>query len=47
VVNQERVYGIMKAADLLVKPNLKLRAKRNADTKSHGRPGRTSGGAST
>jgi putative transposase len=33
VVNQKRVYGLMKAADLLVKPNSKLRAKRKADTR--------------
>jgi putative transposase len=33
VVNQKRVYGVMKAADLLVKANLKLRARRKADTK--------------
>jgi putative transposase len=32
VVNQKRNYGVMKAADLSVKPNLKLRAKRKADT---------------
>jgi putative transposase len=32
-VNQKRVYGVMKAADLLVKPNLKLRARRKVDTK--------------
>jgi len=32
VVNPKRVYGVMKAADLLVKPNLKLRARRKADT---------------
>jgi putative transposase len=32
IVNQKRIYGIMKAADLLVKPNLKLRARRKADT---------------
>jgi hypothetical protein len=32
VVNQKRVYGVMKANDLLVKPNLKLRARRKADT---------------
>jgi putative transposase len=32
-VNPKRVYGVMKAADLLVKPNLKLRARRKADTK--------------
>ena len=33
VVNQKRIYGVMKAADLLVRPNLKLRARRKADTK--------------
>ena len=33
VVNQKRIYGVMKAADLSVKPNLKLRAKRKADTR--------------
>jgi hypothetical protein len=33
VVNQKRVYRVMKAAVLLVKPNLKLRARRKADTK--------------
>jgi putative transposase len=32
VVNQKRVYGIMKAHDLLVRPNPKLRAKRKTDT---------------
>ena len=32
-VNQKRVYGVMKANDLLVKPNLKLRARRKADTR--------------
>jgi putative transposase len=32
VVKQKRVYGVMKAADLLVKPNLKLRARRKAAT---------------
>jgi putative transposase len=32
-VNQKRVYGVMKAGDLLVKPNPKLRARRKADTK--------------
>jgi putative transposase len=32
VVNQKRVYGVMKAHDLLVKPNLKLRARRRVDT---------------
>jgi putative transposase len=32
IVNQKRIYGGMKAADLLVKPNLKLRARRKADT---------------
>ena len=31
-VNQKRVYSVMKAADLLVKPNLKLRARRKPDT---------------
>jgi transposase InsO family protein len=33
IVSQKRVYGTMKAADLLVRPNPKLRAKRNADTR--------------
>lgn len=33
VVNQKRVYALMKANDLLVKPNARLRAKRKADTK--------------
>jgi hypothetical protein len=33
VVNQKRVYGVMKAANLLVRPNPKLRAKRKADTR--------------
>jgi len=33
VVNQKRVYNVMKAADLLVRPNPKLRARRKADTK--------------
>jgi len=32
IVNPKRVYGVMKAADLLVKPNLKLRARRKVDT---------------
>jgi putative transposase len=32
IANQKRIYGVMKAADLLVKPNLKLRARRKADT---------------
>jgi putative transposase len=32
-VNQKRVYGVMKANDLLVKPNPKLRARRKADTR--------------
>lgn len=32
IVNQKRVYGVMKAADLLAKPNPKLRAKRKAAT---------------
>ena len=32
MVNQKRVYGIMKAHDLLVRPNPKLRAKRKTDT---------------
>jgi hypothetical protein len=47
MVNPKRVYGVMKAHDLLVKPNLKLRAKRKADTKKPSRPTRTRGGAST
>jgi putative transposase len=36
IVNHKRVYGVMKAADLVVKPNLKLRARRKADTKKPG-----------
>ena len=32
-VNQKCVYGVMKANDLLVKPNPKLRARRKADTR--------------
>ena len=32
-VNQKRVYGVMKANDLLVKPTPKLRARRKADTR--------------
>ena len=32
IANQKRVYGVMKAADLLVQPNLKLRARRKAAT---------------
>ena len=32
IFNQKRVYGVIKAADLLVKPNLKLRARRKAAT---------------
>jgi putative transposase len=47
MVNQKRVYTVMKAADLLVKPNPKLRAKRKADTKKPGRCGPTNGGGST
>jgi putative transposase len=39
-VNQKRVYGVMKAADLLVKPNLKLRARRKPDTRILGRRSR-------
>jgi putative transposase len=31
-VNQKRVYGVTKAADLLVRSNPKLRARRKADT---------------
>jgi putative transposase len=45
VVNQKRVYGVMKAADLLVRPNPKLRAR--PIPKSRDRPGSTNGGAST
>ena len=33
MVNPKRVHGTMKANDLLVRPNLKLRAKRKADTR--------------
>jgi putative transposase len=33
VVNQKRVYGLMKTNDLLVRPNPKLRAKRKPDTR--------------
>ncbi len=33
VINQKRVDGLMKAADLLVRPNPKPRARRKADTK--------------
>jgi putative transposase len=33
VVNPKRVYSVMKTADLLVRPNLKLRARRKANTK--------------
>jgi len=43
VVNQKRIWGIMKANDLLVKPNLKLRAKRKANT-TKPRPTRPSQG---
>jgi putative transposase len=32
VVNRKRVYGTMKTNGLLMNPNLKLRAKRRADT---------------
>ena len=32
IVNQKRIYGVMKVADLLVKPNLKLRARRKVGT---------------
>jgi transposase InsO family protein len=32
-LNQKRIYGVMKANDLLVKPNPKLRARRKADTR--------------
>jgi hypothetical protein len=38
-VNQKRVYGVLKANDLQVKPNPKLRARRKADT-SKPRPSR-------
>ena len=48
VVNQKRVYSVMKAADLLVRPNLKLRAQAARPTPgSRGRRGPTNGGAST
>ena len=33
MVNRKRVYGLMKATGLLVRPNPKLRARRKADTK--------------
>jgi len=33
VVNQKRVYSVMKATGLLVRPNLKLRARRKPDTR--------------
>jgi putative transposase len=46
-VNPKRVYSLMKAADLLVKPNLKLRARRKVDTKKPQPTGPTNGGAST
>ena len=46
-VNQKRVYGVMKANDLLVKPTLKLRARRKPTPGSHGRLVPTNGGAST
>ena len=46
-VDQKRVYGVMKANDLLVKPNPKLRARRKADTrKPRRRRVPTNGGAS-
>ena len=32
-VDQKRVYSVMKAAGLLVRPNLKLRASRMSDTR--------------
>ena len=31
-VNPKRVYSVMEAADLLVRPNLKIRARRKPDT---------------
>jgi hypothetical protein len=47
VVNQNRVYSVMKAARLLVRPNLKLPARRKPDTRKP-RPARTTiGRAST
>ena len=47
-VNQKRVHGVMKANDLLVKPNPRLRARRKADTQhTEARRDATSGGAST
>jgi hypothetical protein len=47
-VNQKRVSGVMKAADLLVRSHPKLRARRKADTtKPRPAPGPTSGGGST
>lgn len=33
VVNQKRIYGVMKAKELLVKSNPKLRPRRKADIK--------------
>jgi putative transposase len=33
VVSPKRIYGVMKAGDLLVKPNPKLRARRKPDTR--------------
>ena len=47
VVNQKRVYGVMKAADLLVKPNPSCGPGARPTPRSRGRPGPTSGGAST
>ena len=48
IVNQKRVYGVMKAADLLVKPNLEAAGQtQGRHQQAAGRPGRTSGGAST
>ena len=46
IVNQKRIYGVMKVADLRVKPNLKLRARRKVGTTKPRPTWPTSGGAS-
>ncbi len=46
-VNQKRVYGVMKANDLLVKPNRSCGPDAKPTPGSHGRLVPTNGGAST
>jgi putative transposase len=47
VVNQKRVYGVMKANDLLVKPTSSSAPDARPTRRNPSRFGRTSGGAST